>query len=66
MNNPTDKPEPGHLFSNPDYRQWLLAVKKRNHFVRIRIALAANSEFEIGAQIVEREAHAHWGSGFID
>jgi predicted nuclease of restriction endonuclease-like (RecB) superfamily len=71
MNHSTDKPAMGHLFSEPDYHQWLLAVKQRIHAVRMRIALAANGEliafyYEIGAQIVEREAHAHWGSGFID
>jgi predicted nuclease of restriction endonuclease-like (RecB) superfamily len=71
MNHSTDKPAMGHLFSEQDYHQWLLAVKQRIHAVRMRIALAANGEliafyYEIGAQIVEREAHAHWGSGFID
>jgi len=71
MNNPAGQPAPGHPFSDPDYRQWLIAIKQRIHAVRMRIALAANSEliafyYEIGAKIVERETHAQWGSGFID
>lgn len=71
MNNPTDQPPTGHPFSDADYCQWLVTVKQRIHAARMKIALAANSElialyYEIGAQIVDRESHAHWGSGFID
>lgn len=59
------------LIQEPDYHQWLAAVKQRIHAARMKIALAANSElislyYELGAQIVERENHARWGSGFID
>ncbi len=59
------------LIQETDYRQWLAAVKQRIHAVRMKIALAANSElislyYDLGAQIVERENHARWGSGFID
>ena len=54
-----------------DYQDWLNTIKQRLVSARLRVALAANSElialyFELGAQIVEREAHARWGSGFID
>lgn len=54
-----------------EYQDWLNAIKKRVQSARLRLALAANSElialyYEIGAQIVDRESHAQWGSGFID
>lgn len=54
-----------------EYQNWLNAIKQRVQSARLRVALAANSElialyYEIGAQIVDRESHAQWGSGFID
>jgi predicted nuclease of restriction endonuclease-like (RecB) superfamily len=54
-----------------DYLVWLKTVKQRIHSARMKVALAANSElialyYDLGAQIVEREAVASWGSGFID
>ena len=54
-----------------DYQHWLSTIKQRVVSARLRVALAANSElialyYEIVARIVEREAHAQWGSGFID
>lgn len=53
------------------YQDWLNTVKQRVVSARLRVALAANSElialyYEIGAQIVDRESQARWGSGFID
>ena len=59
------------LIANNDYAHWLKQIKQRIHSVRMKVALAANSElialyYEIGAQIVERESSAQWGSGFID
>ena len=54
-----------------DYQDWLKAIKQRIHVTRMKVALAANGElislyYDIGAQIVDRESHAQWGSGFID
>jgi predicted nuclease of restriction endonuclease-like (RecB) superfamily len=54
-----------------DYQDWLKAIKQRIHATRMKVALAANGElislyYDIGAQIVDRESHAQWGSGFID
>ena len=54
-----------------EYQDWLTAIKQRVVSTRLRVALAANSElialyYELGAQIVDREARAQWGSGFID
>ncbi len=54
-----------------DYQDWLKSIKQRIHAARMKAALAANGElialyYDIGAQIVDRESHAEWGSGFID
>lgn len=54
-----------------EYQDWLGSIKQRVQSARLRVALAANSElialyYELGAQIVDREAHAQWGSSFID
>ena len=59
------------ITSLSDYQDWLNAIKHRVLSARLRVALAANSElialyYEIGAQIIDRETHARWGSGFID
>ena len=59
------------VFSSADYKAWLKQVKQRIHSTRMKAALAANSElialyYEMGAQIVDRESSAQWGSGFID
>lgn len=54
-----------------DYQDWLRTIQQRIHAARMKVALAANGElislyYETGAQIVDRESHAQWGSGFID
>lgn len=54
-----------------DYQDWLKTIKQKIHATRMKVALAANGElialyYEIGAQIVDRESLAQWGSGFID
>lgn len=54
-----------------EYQEWLTAIKQRVASTRMRVAFAVNSElialyYELGAQIVDREARAQWGSGFID
>lgn len=59
------------LFTHADYQAWLKQIKQRVYTARMKIALAANDElitlyYELGAQIVERESYAQWGSGFID
>jgi len=60
--------KPGAL---ADYQAWLNTIKQRIVSALLRTALAANGElialyYEIGAQIVDRESRAQWGSGFID
>jgi predicted nuclease of restriction endonuclease-like (RecB) superfamily len=70
------EPEMANLRTLPpaalaDYQRWLKAIKQKIHATRMKVALAANGElialyYEIGAQIVDRETLAQWGSGFID
>ncbi|AQU82244.1 MULTISPECIES: DUF1016 N-terminal domain-containing protein [unclassified Halomonas] len=59
------------LSTRADYQAWLSSIKQRVQSARMRAALAANGElialyYELGAQIVERETQAQWGSGFIN
>lgn len=54
-----------------EYQDWQRSIKQRVLSSRLRAALAANSDlialyYKLGARIVEREAVAQWGSGFID
>ena len=54
-----------------EYQAWLGGIKNKIHAARMHAALAANGElialyYELGAQIVDRETSAQWGSGFID
>ena len=54
-----------------EYQAWLGRIKQKIHAARMHVALAANGElialyYELGAQIVDRETSAQWGSGFID
>lgn len=60
-----------HIAALSEYQDWLNAIKQRVLSARLRVALAANSElitfyYEMGAQILDRETHAQWGSSFID
>jgi len=53
-----------------DYREWLKALKARVRQVQLKAAVAVNEEllrfyWELGADIVEKQKNAAWGSGFI-
>lgn len=53
-----------------EYRQWLGALKPRFRHVQLKAAVAVNTEllrfyWELGADIVERQASHAWGSGFL-
>ncbi len=60
-----------HFAALTEYQAWLNTIKQRVVSVRLRVALAANTElialyYEIGGLIMDREVHAQWGTGFID
>lgn len=59
------------LSTNSDYKNWLIELKANIKRSQIKAALAVNSEliqlyWDLGKQIVEKQKHAQWGSGFID
>ncbi len=54
----------------PDYRTWLSTLKSRFRQVQLKAAVSVNTallEFywELGADIVRRQAEHAWGSGFL-
>ncbi|VGO18536.1 DUF1016 N-terminal domain-containing protein [Pontiella sulfatireligans] len=59
------------FYLTSEYQNWLTEIKSRIVASRVRAAISANSELirlyhDLGAQIVERELTAKWGSAFID
>jgi predicted nuclease of restriction endonuclease-like (RecB) superfamily len=59
------------LSTNTEYKNWLIELKANIKRSQIKAALAVNSElirlyWDLGKQIVEKQEHAQWGSGFID
>ena len=59
------------FYLTTEYQNWLAEIKNRIVASRVRAAISANSElirlyYDLGAQIVERELTAKWGSAFID
>lgn len=53
-----------------DYQDWLKALKRRLRQVQLKAAVAVNQEllrfyWALGADIVERQKNAAWGTGFL-
>ena len=58
------------LIKDEDYSAWLKELKNKVRLVQIKAAVKVNSEllqfyWELGADIVEKQATAKWGDGFI-
>lgn len=59
------------LMARPgDYRDWLLALKSRFQQVQLKAAVTVNTAllqfyWELGADIVARQAGSQWGDGFL-
>lgn len=58
------------LYSNADYRQWILTIKTRVQSSQVKAAVAVNREllelyWFLGEQILEKQATAKWGDGFL-
>lgn len=56
--------------SDAEYRQWLVGIKQRIHAVRMKMALAANSElirfyWDLGEMISSRQVQSQWGDKII-
>ena len=59
------------FYLTSEYQNWLAEIKNRIVASRVRAAISANSAlirlyYDLGAQIMERELTAKWGSAFID
>lgn len=59
-----------NLLQNQDYNNWLKALKQKVRLAQIKAAVQVNTallEFywQLGADIVERQKTAKWGSGFL-
>lgn len=58
------------LITTKEYRDWLVEIKKRIQSAQLKAATAVNTallEFywSLGADIVEKQKNAAWGSGFL-
>ena len=58
------------LIKDKDYSVWLKELKNKVRLVQIKAAVKVNSEllqfyWELGADIVEKQATAKWGDGFL-
>ena len=58
------------LNKTAEYRDWLKDLKKRVRLAQLKAAVQVNSAllmfyWELGADIVERQKSAKWGSGFL-
>ncbi len=55
----------------PEYKQWLAELKQRLLAVQVKAAVAVNEEllrfyWQLGADIVQKQADSRWGSGFLN
>jgi predicted nuclease of restriction endonuclease-like (RecB) superfamily len=58
------------VYNNPAYVQWLSILKVKVHAARIKAAVTVNRElllfyWELGAEIVCKQAQSNWGDGFL-
>ena len=61
---------PDSLQSGGDYAIWLAEIKSRLRETQLKAAVSVNSAllgfyWQLGADIVEKQESAHWGSGFL-
>jgi predicted nuclease of restriction endonuclease-like (RecB) superfamily len=59
-----------HPIKTPEYRNWLTDIKQRIRQAQIKAAVQVNTTlltfyWDLGAEIVERQKSAQWGSGFL-
>jgi predicted nuclease of restriction endonuclease-like (RecB) superfamily len=61
---------PNQLIRTSEYRDWLKDVKQRVRQAQVKAAVQVNTAlltfyWELGADMVERQKSAQWGSGFL-
>ena len=59
-----------YLTQNGDYLEWLKTLKNKVRQSQLKAAVAVNTAlldfyWELGADIVEKQKHSRWGSGFL-
>lgn len=59
-----------HFSKNAEYKDWLAGIKNRIRSAQLKAAVKVNSEmllfyWELGADIVVKQAKAKWGEGFL-
>jgi hypothetical protein len=59
-----------HPLKTPEYRNWLTDIKQRIRQAQVKAAVQVNTTlltfyWELGAEIVERQKSAKWGSGIL-
>lgn len=60
----------GNHLTTTEYRDWLKAIKQRLRQAQVKAAVQVNTAlltfyWELGADIVEHQKMAQWGSGFL-
>ncbi|MFH1976519.1 MAG: PDDEXK nuclease domain-containing protein [Pseudomonadota bacterium] len=58
------------LTTDKEYQQWLADIKEKARKTQIKAAVKVNTEllsfyWELGADILEKQANAKWGDGFL-
>jgi hypothetical protein len=59
------------IHNNPNYSRWLSDLKTKVRNARLKAAVTVNSEllsfyWELGADIVQKQAQSNWGDGFLN
>ena len=59
------------IHNNPQYANWLSNLKDKVRNARIKAAISVNRElllfyWELGADIVQKQAQSNWGDGFLN
>lgn len=59
------------VYNNPQYANWLFVLKDKVRNARIKAAISVNSElllfyWELGTDIVQKQAQSNWGDGFLN
>lgn len=63
-------PDNKKIISNIEYKKWITDIKTRLRTAQSKAAVSVNTEllkfyWELGADIVEKQKTAKWGTGFL-
>lgn len=59
-----------NFIKGEDYKDWLARIKSKIRSAQLKAAVKVNSEmllfyWELGADIIAKQAHSRWGEGFL-